>query len=112
MGKRCQILNNNSSLGLMGVMMRFLTLSLFLGFLGHAAQAGCYADYKAKQDDPLRLHYGVVELSGDCSVEAAITELPNRLASDGWQLLNVLGVFDDAELEERKETAGDYFLRY
>jgi len=27
-------------------------------------------------------------------------------------LLNVLGVFDDAGLEERKESAGDYYLRY
>lgn len=77
-----------------------------------AAQAACYADYKAKQDDPLRLHYGVVELRGDCSVQGAQAELPARLASDGWQLLNVLGVFDDAQLEERKDSAGEFFLRY
>ena len=77
-----------------------------------AAQASCYADYKAKQDNPLRLHYGVVEVRGDCSVQGAQAELPARLASDGWQLLNVLGVFEDAGLEERKDSAGEYFLRY
>lgn len=76
------------------------------------AQAACYADYKAKQDDPLRLHYGVAEVRGDCSVRSAEGQLRDRLDDDGWQLLNVLGVFDDAGLEERKESAGEFFLRY
>jgi len=77
-----------------------------------AAQAACYADYKAKQDGPLRLHYGVAEVRGDCSVGSAESQLRSRLASDGWQLLNVLGVFDDAGLDGRKDAAGEYFLRY
>ncbi|MDP5086338.1 MAG: hypothetical protein NWQ23_13030 [Yoonia sp.] len=76
------------------------------------AQAACYADYKAKQDDPLRLHYGVAEVRGDCSVSSAERQLRQSLAGDGWQLLNVLGVFDDAGLDERKDSAGEYFLRY
>ena len=77
-----------------------------------AVNAACYADYKAKQDDPLRLHYGVAEVSGDCSVSSAESQLSDRLAGDGWQLLNVLGVFDDAGLDERKDSAGEYFLRF
>ena len=77
-----------------------------------AAQAACFADYKAKRDDPLRLHYGVAELRGDCTADAAATELADRLSRDDWQLLNVLGVFDDAGLDDRKESAGEYFLRY
>ena len=76
------------------------------------AQAACYADYKAKQDNPLRLHYGVATVSGDCSVGSAEGQLRQRLSGDGWQLLNVLGVFDDAGLDERKDSAGDFFLRY
>ena len=76
------------------------------------AQAACYADYKAKQDDPLRLHYGVTEVRGDCSVDSAERQLRDRLSADGWQLLNVLGVFDDAGLDERKDSAGEFFLRY
>ncbi|MFT5742287.1 MAG: hypothetical protein ACI86S_000344, partial [Paracoccaceae bacterium] len=32
--------------------------------------------------------------------------------ADGWQLLNVLGVFDDSGLDERIESAGQYYLRY
>lgn len=93
--------------------MRTLLSSLLaLGLTATVAQAACYADYKAKQDDPLRLHYGVAEVRGDCSVRSAEAQLADRLASSGWTLLNVLGVFDDAELEERKDSAGEYFLRY
>ncbi|MDR9428282.1 MAG: hypothetical protein RI538_06995 [Salibaculum sp.] len=76
------------------------------------AGAACYADYKAKRDDPLRLHYGVAELRGACSAESAAEELAPRLAADDWQLLNVLGVFEESGLEERRDSAGDYFLRY
>ena len=76
------------------------------------AQAACYADYKAKQDNPLRLHYGVTEVRGECSVGSAERQLRDSLSRDGWQLLNVLGVFDDAGLDGRKDSAGEYFLRY
>lgn len=76
------------------------------------AHAACYADYKAKQDNPLRLHYGVAEVRGDCSVSSAENQLRDRLAGNGWQLLNVLGVFDDTGLDERKDSAGEFFLRY
>jgi hypothetical protein len=93
--------------------MKNLSLILVVfGLAASAAQAGCYADYKAKQDGPLRLHYGVAEVTGDCSVSNAETELASRLSQNGWQLLNVLGVFDDTGLEERKDSAGEYYLRY
>ncbi len=93
--------------------MKHLSFSLCLLMLGTtAAQAACYADYKAKQDGPLRLHYGVTEVRGDCSVASAATELGDRLGENDWQLLNVLGVFDDAGLDERKDSAGEYFLRF
>lgn len=93
-------------------MKKISFLFMILMITSTAAQAACYADYKAKQDDPLRLHYGVAEVDGDCTVRSAERQLGDRLSADGWQLLNVLGVFDDAGLEERKETAGDFYLRY
>lgn len=93
--------------------MKQLSFTFLLLLLGAtSAQAACYADYKAKQDDPLRLHYGVVEVRGDCSVASAEQQLQEVLPSNGWQLLNVLGVFDDAGLDERKDSAGEYFLRF
>ncbi|MEM9637173.1 MAG: hypothetical protein AAGA94_05955 [Pseudomonadota bacterium] len=73
--------------------------------------AGCYADYKAKQDNPLRLHYGVAEIS-QCSKGAARAELSARLAAQGWTLLNIVSVFDESGLEERKQSAGSNFLRF
>lgn len=78
------------------------------------ATAACYADYKAKQDNPLQLHYGVIELPDVAcgSPQAAAPEVSRRIAADGWTLLNVLGVFGEAGLEERKASAGTYFLRY
>ncbi len=93
--------------------MKKLTFPILLLMLtATGAQAACFADYKAKQDNPLRLHYGVAEINGNCTEERATNQLTRRLDADGWTLLNVLGVFDDAGLEERKESAGDYFLRY
>lgn len=78
------------------------------------AQAGCYADYKAKKDGPLQLHYGVIELPQavcDGGRNAASVIAP-RLAKQGWTLLNVLSVFDDAGLKGRKSSAGRYYLRF
>lgn len=87
------------------------SLTLILTMAG-SANAACYADYKAKQDNPLRLHYGVIELFGDCSSEGAEAEIPERIETDGWELLAVLSVFGDEGLNERSANAGDYYLRY
>ena len=93
--------------------MKQISFSFMALILGTTlANAACYADYKAKQDNPLRLHYGVAEVQGDCTVGSAENQLRDRLAGNGWQLLNVLGVFDDAGLDERKDSAGEFFLRY
>lgn len=96
---------------LLGMKHTFLSL-LFLTLWAGAASADCYADYKAKRDGPLRLHYGVAKVAGDCTASNATAQLRDRLSADDWQLLNVVGVFEDAGLEERKESAGEYFLRY
>lgn len=97
-------------------MLRLLApfaLALSLIGLAAAADAACYADYKAKTDNPLRLHYGVIQVpDGACSPGAARAVIAARIAAEGWQLLNVLSVFDDSGLAERKASAGAYFLRY
>lgn len=92
-----------------------MRLSLTLLFLCFAlpAQAACYADYKAKKDNPLQLQYGVSAIPDDaCTPVAATAYLAPRLASGGWQLLTVLSVFDASGLAERQDDAGQYFLRY
>lgn len=74
--------------------------------------ADCYADYKAKQDNPLRLHYGVVQITGQCSAQAAQSELAPRLAAQGWTLLSIVSTFAADGLAERKQSAGPYYLRF
>ena len=95
--------------------MRVLIASLILwtgtAIGGHAA---CYADYKAKKDNPLKLHYGVVQVSdGDCrSTSATKSAVTKKLSSAGWTLLSVLGTFDESGLDKRRGEAGQYFLRF
>lgn len=94
-------------------MKRLLTATVLAFALAVPAAAECYADYKFKRDDPLTLRYGVSQVSdGNCSPGAAEGELAPRLASDGWTLLTVLSTFGPEGLEERKASAGEYFLRY
>jgi hypothetical protein len=93
----------------------FLALVTLLAILAGgpaAAQQPCYADYKAKRDGPLRLHYGVMQVpAGACDRQAAARVIAQRLG-DGWQLLDVVSVFGPEGLDERRASAGDYFLRY
>lgn len=98
------------------MMKRYLYMLVALTMLATAgtAKAACYADYKAKQDNPLRLHYGVIELPDAMCQDAdqSRAEIETRIKPDGWKLLNVLSVFGADELENRKESAGEFFLRF
>lgn len=78
------------------------------------AQAGCYADYKAKMGDPLQLHYGVIELTDDACNDPAIAQqnIQSRISVGGWQLLNVISVFQSDGLTQRQESAGTFYLIY
>lgn len=88
-----------------------LRLALAFTLLPPVVQAACFADYKAKQDNPLRLHYGVAQVPS-CSKSEAEENLRPRLEAAGWQLLNVLTTFDGSGLSEREDSAGDYYLRF
>ena len=87
----------------------YLALMLTSG----AAQAACFADYKAKMDNPLRLHYGVIEIPDiACSPGAAFNVIAPRVAGGGWQLLEVMSVFDASGLDARRADAGQYYLAF
>ena len=90
-----------------------LILAALVG-LAQPAAADCYADYKAKQDDPLRLHYGVAALSDDAcgSPKAAARALAPRLTQAGWTLLTIVSIFGPDGLAQRKDSAGPNYLRY
>lgn len=93
---------------------RTLAVALLSGLLALPAAAECYVDYKAKQDDPLRLAYGVSQVSDAVcdKPRRAKDELAPRLAADGWTLLKIVSSFGPEGLEERKTSAGDFYLRY
>jgi len=94
-------------------MLRLPLAAAALLLLTLPAGAECYADYKAKQDNPLRLQYGVAQVPDDaCSPSGAQGVLAPKLAADGWTLLTVLSTFGPEGLAERKASAGEYFLRY
>ena len=89
-----------------------MTCMVCLTLAAPAQAADCYADYKAKQDKPLRLHYGVIKVQGACKRSSARAELSARLKRQGWTLLNVMSVFGDEGLAERRGNAGSFYLRY
>lgn len=94
--------------------LKLLLMPILVGVLALPAHAECYVDYKAKQDDPLRLAYGVSQVSDDVcgKPKQAKAELAPRLAADGWTLLKILSSFGPEGLNERKASAGDFYLRY
>lgn len=94
--------------------VKLMLVPLLALMLALPARAECYVDYKAKQDDPLRLAYGVSQVSdGACGKpKQAKAELEPRLAADGWTLMKIVSSFGPEGLSERKESAGDFYLRY
>ncbi len=94
--------------------LRLVVLPLLALMLASTARAECYVDYKAKQDNPLRLAYGVSQVSDAAcgKPKQAKAELAPRLAADGWTLMKILSSFGPEGLAERKASAGEFFLRY
>ncbi len=97
-------------------MTRMFAIMVFFAalFTAQAAFAECFVDYKAKQDDPLRLHYGVMTVEASpCESSPQIdTDVSRRLEAAGWTLLQVESVFEAAALDSKKEDAGEFFLRF
>lgn len=88
-----------------------ILVSLFLAGPLHAA---CFAEYKAKQDNPLRFHFGVIELPQTAcgSRQKARNEISQRLSRAGWVLLSIGPVFGEDGLNNREPKDGEYFLRF
>lgn len=56
------------------------------------AKATCLAEYKAKRDNPLELHYDVAQIGGACTIRNARAQLADQLSRRGLTLLKVLSV--------------------
>ena len=106
------VLLNNTGLGARVFLMKYIIL-IYAIFMVTAANSACYASYKAKRDDPLKLHYGVMQLPDQqCTMEAAAKAAGLRLLPHGWILLNLLRVSLKTPTPTEKENAGENFLRY
>lgn len=92
-----------------------IPLILAMLLLPATAQAACYADYKAKQDSPLRLHYGIVRIGNASAcpdIPTAAQQVAKRLDGTGWTLLNVIQVSTDTPSAKQKANAGEFYLRF
>ena len=52
-----------------------MPITLAFSVVPSPVQAACFVDYIAKRGDTLRLHYGVADIIGVCSLEDALVEL-------------------------------------
>ena len=97
------------------MMVRVIAAAIFLwgACLSSVAHAeDCFVLYKAKKDNPLKLHLGLMKIDRTCSDDAieAISRL--RLQPVGWSLLQIVNVSKDIEVEKIKRDLGEYFLKY
>ncbi len=93
--------------------LRPVALAALALTLAAAAAAQCFADYKAKQDNPLRLQYGIVELPPAACDDrtAAARHVEDVLARHGWTLLQIESTFGPEGFEQRRARAGEIHLR-
>ena len=93
--------------------IRFGAIALSLLIFNQSALAdSCYYAYKAKRDNPLQLHYGVIQVRGECDPASARSEVSESLQLRGWSLLVLLERVNEVELKQYKERAGEFYLRY
>lgn len=97
------------------MILRTALITAFVSLmLALPASAQCFADYRAKRENPLRLHYGVVQIpqSACGNAGAAAAHIRPRLQQDGWIFLDILSTFGPEGLDARRARAGEFFLRY
>lgn len=75
--------------------LTYLGVAAVLSIFASAAMADCTVEYKAKQDNPLRLEHGTVTVSGPCNVSDATLKVEAQLRERGWTLLKVLSVSEN-----------------
>lgn len=70
-----------------------IILGLVLSVAASQASAACVVEYKAKQDNPLRLEFGTTTVPDNaCTKAAAQPIVSEQLAQRGWTLLSIVSV--------------------
>ncbi len=96
-------------------MTRIIMVATFLFSIclyTHASANNCFILYKAKKDNPLRLHVGIMEIERQC-VDTDIEVLSQqRLKPDGWSLLQIVNRLQKIDTKKLESDLGEYFLKY
>ena len=72
----------------------------------------CFYEYKAKKDDPLRLHVGILETNQTCDLNTELGKLQSRLETGGWRLIQVVKSFDKRPSDEQLQKYGQFIFKY
>lgn len=97
------------------MLFKLIKFSLVLCFttLFSAAHANeCFVLYKAKKDNPLKLHLGLIQINDECASHDIEGITIQRLNSSGWKLLKIVKFTGKIEVEKMEKDLGDYFLKY
>jgi hypothetical protein len=89
-------------------------LALWICIGGSAALASgeCYYLYKAKKNAPLQLHLGMMRINDTCSAGPHKTQLSDRLAQNGWKLMQIVKQYPEIDGVKFKNDLGEFFLKY
>jgi hypothetical protein len=91
---------------------KFLLILLLTCFFSTVYADECFVLYKAKKDNPLKLHLGLMQVKNACLGRNLESIVSNRLNSSGWLLLKIVNITENIETEKMKSDLGDYFFKY
>lgn len=97
------------------MLLKITNISLvlcFATFFSAAYANECFVVYKAKKDNPLKLHLGLMQISGQCLIQDIEGITSRRLDSTGWKLLKIVKTSSNIDAEKMEKDLGDYFLKY
>ena len=95
--------------------VRVIAAAIFLWcacLLSVAHAEDCFVLYKAKKDNPLKLHLGLIQINGQCSDHDVEGITSKRLSSTGWKLLQIVTASGNIDTKKMESDVGDYFLKY
>ena len=77
------------------------------------ASAACYAEYRAQQQSPVQLAFGVAEIrSGSCDAQSAAAYLRSALARSGWTLSNIVSTVSTNSAPGNSGYTNGHYLRF
>jgi hypothetical protein len=89
-----------------------LAFGICIGGSAALASSECYYLYKAKKTAPLQLHLGMIKINDTCSSGPHQTQLSDRLAQNGWKLMQIVKQYPEIDGVKFKNDLGEFFLKY